>query len=98
MSCAGSQSPLFQPVLRFYGVSPLYGLLLPLIGGIYVWFTCTSALQHASGRGRNVEGSRTGKSDPHPMTSAGSLRSGRSHRDENFPVASWRHSTRATAG
>ena len=41
---------LFQPVLRFYGVSPLYGLLLPLIGGIYVWFTCMSALQHASGR------------------------------------------------
>ena len=38
---------------------------------------------------RNVEGSRTGKSDPHPMTSAGSLRSGKSHRDENFPVASW---------
>ena len=23
------------------------------------------------------------------MTSAGSLRSGKSHRDENFPVASW---------
>jgi hopene-associated glycosyltransferase HpnB len=49
--CWIAMALLFQPVLRFYGVSPLYGLLLPLIGGIYVWFTCTSALQHASGRG-----------------------------------------------
>src|SRR3954466_12975313 len=24
-----------------------------------------------------------------PMTSAGDLRSGKTHRDENFPVASW---------
>jgi hopene-associated glycosyltransferase HpnB len=49
--CWIAMALLFQPVLRFYGVSPLYGLLLPLIGGIYVWFTCMSALQHASGRG-----------------------------------------------
>ena len=26
---------------------------------------------------------------PIPMTSAGELRSGKTHRDENFPVASW---------
>jgi squalene synthase HpnC len=36
-----------------------------------------------------VEGARAGEGDPHIMTSAGSLRSGKSHRDENFPVASW---------
>ncbi len=42
---------LFQPILRFYQVSPLYGLLLPLIAAIYLWFTCASAVAHASGRG-----------------------------------------------
>jgi hypothetical protein len=49
--CWIAMALLFQPVLRFYGVSPLYGLLLPLIAALYVWFTCVSALQHASGRG-----------------------------------------------
>jgi hopene-associated glycosyltransferase HpnB len=42
---------LFQPTLRLYQVSPLYGLLLPLIAAIYMWFTCASALAHARGRG-----------------------------------------------
>ena len=49
--CWITMALLFQPILRFYRVSPLYGLLLPLIAAIYVWFTCASALQHASGRG-----------------------------------------------
>jgi hopene-associated glycosyltransferase HpnB len=49
--CWIAMALLFQPVLRFYGVSPLYGLLLPLIAAIYLWFTCVSAVQHASGRG-----------------------------------------------
>jgi hopene-associated glycosyltransferase HpnB len=42
---------LFQPTLRFYRLSPLYGVLLPLIAAIYVWFTCASALAHARGLG-----------------------------------------------
>ena len=42
---------LFQPTLRFYRVAPLYGLLLPLIAAIYMWFTCVSALAYARGRG-----------------------------------------------
>jgi hopene-associated glycosyltransferase HpnB len=42
---------LFQPTLRFYRLTPLYGLLLPLIAAIYMWFTCASALAHARGRG-----------------------------------------------
>jgi len=41
----------FQPILRFYGLSPLYGLLLPLVALLYVLFTCNSALQYARGRG-----------------------------------------------
>jgi hopene-associated glycosyltransferase HpnB len=42
---------LFQPTLRFYRLSPLYGVLLPLISAIYIWFTCASALAHARGLG-----------------------------------------------
>ncbi len=41
----------YQPMLRFYRVNPLWGGLLPLIGGAYMVFTLLSAYQHASGRG-----------------------------------------------
>ncbi|HUO93837.1 MAG TPA: glycosyltransferase [Rhizomicrobium sp.] len=41
----------FQPMLRFYGVSPLWGLALPVIGLVYTAFTIDSALQHWRGRG-----------------------------------------------
>jgi len=40
-----------QPTLRFYGVSPWYGLALPAIAAVYVVFTLDSAYQHARGRG-----------------------------------------------
>jgi hopene-associated glycosyltransferase HpnB len=42
---------MFQPMLRFYRLSPLWGLLLPLIGAFYAAFTLDSALQHWSGKG-----------------------------------------------
>jgi hopene-associated glycosyltransferase HpnB len=42
---------MFQPMLRFYRLSPLWGLLLPLIGAFYAVFTLDSALQHWSGKG-----------------------------------------------
>jgi hypothetical protein len=42
---------MFQPILRFYRLSPLWGLALPLIGVVYAGFTCQSALQHWSGTG-----------------------------------------------
>ncbi len=51
LTCWLAMALLFQPTLRFYQVSPLYGLLLPLIALIYMWFTCESALAHARGRG-----------------------------------------------
>jgi len=41
----------FQPTLRFYGVSPLWGLALPAIAATYMGFTVDSAYQHARGRG-----------------------------------------------
>ncbi|MGH6957039.1 MAG: glycosyltransferase [Caulobacteraceae bacterium] len=41
----------FQPMLRFFRVSPLWGVALPAIGAFYVVFTLTSALQVWRGRG-----------------------------------------------
>jgi hypothetical protein len=41
----------FQPMLRFYRVSPLWGLALPAIAATYMAFTVDSAYQHARGRG-----------------------------------------------
>jgi hopene-associated glycosyltransferase HpnB len=41
----------FQPILRFYRLSPLWGLALPLIGLVYALFTLDSAIQHWRGRG-----------------------------------------------
>src|SRR5204862_7620192 len=38
-------------------------------------------------QGRRLEGTRSGEGLA--MTTAGELRSGKGHRDENFPVASW---------
>jgi hopene-associated glycosyltransferase HpnB len=41
----------FQPMLRFYRGSMLWGLALPAIAAIYMAFTLDSAYQHARGRG-----------------------------------------------
>ncbi|HEY4253153.1 MAG TPA: glycosyltransferase [Roseomonas sp.] len=41
----------FQPMLRFYRVSPLWGLALPVIGAAYTLFTLQSALQVWRGKG-----------------------------------------------
>jgi len=42
---------MFQPMLRFYRLSPLWGLALPLIGVFYAAFTLESAFQHRAGKG-----------------------------------------------
>jgi hypothetical protein len=42
---------VFQPVLRFYGLSPLWGPFLPAIALAYMAFTLDSAYQNARGRG-----------------------------------------------
>jgi len=41
----------FQPVLRFYRLSPSRGLALPLMGALYAGFTLQSAVQYWRGRG-----------------------------------------------
>jgi len=41
----------FQPMLRFYRRSPLWGLFLPGIGIFYAAFTLDSAIQFWRGRG-----------------------------------------------
>ncbi|HEX3405874.1 MAG TPA: glycosyltransferase [Caulobacteraceae bacterium] len=41
----------FQPMLRYYRRSPLWGALLPLIGAIYTTFTLQSAIAVWRGRG-----------------------------------------------
>jgi hopene-associated glycosyltransferase HpnB len=41
----------FQPTLRFYRVSPIWGVAMPAIAAVYLWFTVDSAWQHGRGRG-----------------------------------------------
>ena len=41
----------FQPMLRLYRLSPLWGLALPVIGLLYTVFTLQSAVQVWRGRG-----------------------------------------------
>jgi len=45
-----------QPTLRFYRVSPLWGLALPVIALLYAGYTLDSAYQHARKRGGQWKG------------------------------------------
>jgi hypothetical protein len=44
-------SVAFQPTLRFYRVSPLWGIALPAIAFCYTLFTLDSGLQYWRGKG-----------------------------------------------
>jgi hopene-associated glycosyltransferase HpnB len=46
----------FQPMLRFYRVSPLWGLALPAIAVAYMLYTLQSAYQYARGQGGRWKG------------------------------------------
>jgi hopene-associated glycosyltransferase HpnB len=46
----------FQPTLRFYRVSPLWGVALPIIALLYTYYTLDSAYQHARRRGGQWKG------------------------------------------
>ena len=46
----------FQPILRFYRVSPLWGLALPAIAAAYTVFTVQSAIAVWRGRGGQWKG------------------------------------------
>jgi hypothetical protein len=80
---------MFQPILRFYRLSPLWGVALPVIGAVYASFTLQSALQHWSGKGGMWKGRprRKRPGSGHDQSVA-HLQSGKGHHDENFPVAS----------
>jgi hypothetical protein len=52
--CAMALSML--PTLRFYRVSPLWGLALPAIAFLYAGYTLDSAYQHARRRGGQWKG------------------------------------------
>jgi hopene-associated glycosyltransferase HpnB len=47
---------LFQPTLRFYRVSPLWGAALPGIAFLYVYYTLDSAYRHARKQGGSWKG------------------------------------------
>jgi hopene-associated glycosyltransferase HpnB len=47
----GLMAMSFQPTLRFYRLSPLWGPVLPVIAAAYLVFTIDSAYQHRRGRG-----------------------------------------------
>jgi hopene-associated glycosyltransferase HpnB len=46
----------FQPTLRFYRLSPLWGLALPAIAFLFTLYTLDSAYQHWRGRGGRWKG------------------------------------------
>jgi hopene-associated glycosyltransferase HpnB len=46
----------FQPTLRFYRLSPLWGIVLPAIALQYMLFTLDSAYQYVRGRGGSWKG------------------------------------------
>jgi hypothetical protein len=41
----------FQPTLRFYRLSPLWGVSLPAIAFLYMLYTIESAIQYLIGQG-----------------------------------------------
>ena len=47
----GLMALAFQPSLRFYRLSPLWGVALPFIALLYMLYTLDSAYQYARGRG-----------------------------------------------
>ena len=89
----------FQPTLRFYRVSPLWGLALPAIAATYMAFTRGFRLSACARARRDVEGPRPGERPKRQrfgitmsdasMSDADTWRSGKGHRNENFPVASF---------
>ena len=64
----------FQPTLRFYGRSRLWGLALPAIATAYMAFTVDSAYQHVRGRGGMWKGRAQGNLEGNVEGNASELR------------------------
>jgi len=56
-----------QPVLRFYGRSPWWGVALPAIAAVYLAFAVDSARRHLRGRGGEWKGRMHRPSTSHGM-------------------------------
>ncbi|MGP0090297.1 MAG: glycosyltransferase [Xanthobacteraceae bacterium] len=52
----GMMAVAFQPTLRFYRLSPLWGVGLPVIAFLYMLYTLDSAYQYMRGRGGSWKG------------------------------------------
>ncbi len=50
----------YVPTLRYYGLSPLWAVTMPLIGTLYLAMTWTSAINHWRGRGNAWKGRHYG--------------------------------------
>lgn len=46
----------YAPLLAFYGLSPAWGLVLPITAALYLWMTWVSAWRHWRGRGAQWKG------------------------------------------
>ena len=52
----GLMAAAFQPMLRFYRLSPLWALALPAIATAYMLYTLDSAYRYARGQGGSWKG------------------------------------------
>lgn len=77
----------FIPISRFYGLSVWRGVALPAIGICYAGFTLDSAIRYLRGRGGMWKG-RIQALSQNAQADTAQLSSGKTHHDENFPVAS----------
>ena len=55
----------FQPILRFYRLSPLWGVALPAITFLFMLYTLESAYQYAAGKGGAWKGRVQAKAHDH---------------------------------
>jgi hypothetical protein len=55
----------FQPILRFYRLSPLWGVALPAITFLFMLYTLDSAYQYAVGKGGTWKGRVQAKAHEH---------------------------------
>ncbi len=71
----------FQPMLRFYRLSPLWGLALPLIGALYTALHAAVGDPGLARPRRHVEGPRAGQARRQggAAMSAADLASGKGH-------------------
>ena len=67
----GLMAIAFQPMLRFYRVSPWWGLALPAIAGAYLAFTWDSVWQNLRGKGGAWKGRVYREASDHEITKRG---------------------------